>query len=166
MSWFINESEVEKRGAMKLLSALTVIPVVQLALQRGDSPECAAQELVSFFRQQTERIAQLEQALSICQNEKQQGAGVLAMYRRDLGPNYERIQQLEQELNAESQRADRADQNASDLHDALERERRLNAEAIAELQADVQEQQSIIAQQHLKLQELLGTDTQIPIDPL
>jgi len=102
--------------------------------------------------------------LQRCQLERDSLKKLLEHYWAD--PLHEQLKKTQNALDEQTQRAERAEKSEQELLTALERERRLNADAIAELQANVQEQQSIIAQQHLKLQELLGTDTQIHIDPL
>ena len=167
MSRFINETEVERQGAIKLLSACWDFPFAQIALQRlqsGASPKMAGYELVAFFKGQAETLEKLERELQRCQLERDSLKKLLEHYWAD--PLHEQLKKTQNALDEQTQRAERAEKSEQELLTALERERRLNADAIAELQANVQEQQSIIAQQHLKLQELLGTDTQIHIDPL
>ena len=167
MSWFTNPTEVERKGATELLSACQDFPFAQIALQRlqsGASPKTAGYELAAFFKGQAETLEKLERELQHCQLERDSLKKLLDHYWAD--PLHEQLKKTQNALDEETKRAERAEKSEQELRTTLERERRLNADAIAELQADVQEQQSIIAQQHLKLQELLGTNTQIHIDPL
>ena len=167
MSRFINETEVKRNGAIELVSACRDFSFAQIALQRlqsGASPKTAGHELAAFFKEQAETIEKLERELQRCQLERDSLKKLLDHYWAN--PLHEQLKKTQNALDEQTQRAERAEKNESELRTTLERERRLNADAIAELQANVQEQQSIIAQQHLKLQELLGTDTQIHNDPL
>ena len=167
MPWFINESDIERRGAVQLLYPCRNFPPAQVALQQlrsGASLEAVGQGLASSFGQQAERIEQLERELQLCQSEKNNWKDQLESYLAD--PLRERLDQTRRDLEEQKKRAERTEKNESELHTMLERERRLNADTIAQLKANVREQQAVIAQQHLKLQELLGTDTQIHSDPL
>ena len=130
-------------------------------LNAGVSPSAAGQALASFFKQNAEHFQKLEDELQSCQFELKQSKSLLASFYND--PDHVRLLKAEQELKEQTQRAERAEKSAEkneiDLRSMLERERKYYAETIAKLQSEVQEQQSIIAQQHLKLQELLGEDT-------
>ena len=167
MSRFINATEVERQGAIELLSACQDFSFAQIALQRlqgGASPKTAGCELAVFFKGQAETLEKLERELQFCQLERDSLKKLLDHYWAD--PLHEQLKKTQNALDEQTQRAERAEKSEQELRITLQRERRLNADTIAALQADGQEQQSIIAQQHLKLQELLGTDTQIHIDPL
>ena len=155
-----NNEEVERRGALELLSACREFMPARSALEllnNGVPPAAAGQAFASFFKQQEERIQQLERELQSCQFELKQSKSLLASFYND--PDHARVLKAGQELEEVKQRVKSAEKNEADLRSMLERERKYNAETIARLQGEVQEQQSVIAQQHLKLEELLGEDT-------
>jgi bacterioferritin (cytochrome b1) len=159
MPWRINESEVELRGAIQVLSACTNSKPVQLALQflkSEHSISYAASTLAHALAGQEKHIQDLEYQLARCRFDKQQSDSLVESFRRDLGPNYKRVQELESQI----QQAEKERTAAAVLRSTLEREQRFQAEEISRLEAELSAQQSVIARQHLKLQELLGEDTQ------
>ena len=164
MTWTIMDQaaveRTERRGAIELLSTCTNFMPARSALEMLESgvpPSAAGQALASFFHQQEERIQQLERELQSCQFELKQSKSLLASFYND--PDHARWLKAEQQLKEQTQHAERAEKEEANAHSMLERERKYHAETVAKLQNEVQEQQSIIAQQHLKLEELLGDDT-------
>ena len=71
-SWFVNESEVERRGAIELLSSCKEYMPARSALEMlnaGVSPSAAGQAFASFFHQQEDHLQKLERELQSCQFE-------------------------------------------------------------------------------------------------
>lgn len=160
MPWFINETEVERRGAVQLLHPCRDFSPVQIALQQlrsGISPETAGQALASFFKQQVERIEQLERELQFCQSEKSSWKDQLESYWAD--PLHKRLGQIRREFEEQRQRTERAEKNESELHVTLERQHKLYEEQVHVLKQQVLELNRLVAKQHKRLAELTGSDT-------
>ena len=162
-AWFVNESEVERRGASALLSACKEFMPARSALEllnAGVSPSAAGQALASFFKQNTEHIQKLEDELRSCQFERDSSKSLLASFYND--PDHARLLKAEQELKQQTQRAERAEKSAekneTDLYSTLERERKFHAEQMHALKQQVLELNRLVASQHKRLEELTGPD--------
>ncbi len=110
MSWRINESEVELRGATRVLESSSEFKPVQLALQflkSEHSISYAASTLANALAGQEAHIQDLEYQLARCQFDKQLADSLIESFRRDLNPNYERIKALEQELETQAKQEEK-----------------------------------------------------------
>jgi chromosome segregation ATPase len=160
MSWFTNEAEVELRGAIRVLEKSSEFKPVRLALQflKGEqSIYDAARTLFNGLSEQARHIEDLENKLSNFQYEKQQADHLIESYRRDLNPNYERIQTLEHEIKIQLQQAEKEKTAAAELRFILERNNRLHEERVDALEERIRELNELVAEQHSQLESIVGS---------
>ena len=160
MSWFVDEKKVERRGAISLLQVasnrIELARSIQHMLESGQSIWEASEALYRKLYEQNECIYQLKQGLSACQSETRQLDSLIATYQRDLDPNYQRIEELEQELKEQTRLTEQERTAAADLREQLERAQNWHAQEAQELQQKIQELNRLVARQHKRLEELTG----------
>lgn len=160
MSWFVDEKEVERRGAINLLhvasNRIEFVRSIQFMLEGGQSIVDASGALYRELYEQNERIRQLEQQVIAFQSKTRQQDILIASYQRDLDPNYQRIKELEQELKEQTRLVEQARTAAADLREQLERAQNWHAQETQEFQQQIQELNRLVARQHKRLEELTG----------
>jgi len=160
MTFFVDEKEVERRGAISLLQVasnrIELARSIQHMLENGQSIWEASEALYRELYEQNERICQLKQGLSACQSKTSQQDSLIAKYERDLDPNYQRIKELEQELKEQTRLTEQERTAAADLREQVEHVQNWHAQEAQELQQQIQELNRLVARQHKRLEELTG----------
>jgi hypothetical protein len=149
MPWFINEAEVERRGAVHLLSPCENFPFAQMALQQlrsGAEPEEAGRMLASFLNEQAK----------CCQIERNNWKGLMESHWAN--PVQEQLKKAQNALDEQTKRAERAEKSEQELRTILERERTFYPEQVRELKQRVAELNRLVASQHKRLEELTGPE--------
>jgi len=168
MAWFIDESEIKRQGALELLEGFGgVLPGLydlQLALKQGCSPLSISERLwIVIQKYATEAAAQANQRANFLGTElsKLQNDRDLWKEIAERNQAYKLRQELEQaqkQIQENAQRAKQAEHASELLQKTLERERQASQLELSQCQQLLKEQAQIIAEQHQKLERLLGLE--------
>jgi hypothetical protein len=169
MAWFIDEMELKRQGALELLKGLNgKLPDpydLQRALERGSDPGSVGSRLWTAIHsyatevaaQATQRIQELERQLCSLQTERDFWKGIAERNQADT--LRQKLDQTQQQLQEKSKLAEKTGQELEALRNTLERECCISRTELARYKQAISEQAQIIADQHQKLERLLGMDT-------
>jgi len=168
MAWFIDESELKRLGALELLKGLGgILPGVhelQSALKQGCTPQSVGEHLwIAIQKYATEAAAQANQRANFLETELRKLKDERDFWKEisERNPAYKLRQELEQaqkQIQENAQRAERAEHANELLQKTLEREREASQFELKQCQQVLKDQAQIIAEQHQKLERLLGLE--------
>jgi len=138
---------------------------LQRALQKGSSPGSVGNRLwmaiqsyaLESAAQAEQRIQKLEPELRNLQSDRNFWKNIAERNQADT--LRQKLDQAQQQLQEQSVLAEQAEQEISTLSKTLERERRHHQAELIRCEQTLAEQTQIIADQHHKLERLLGMDS-------
>lgn len=161
MSWFLNIDEVQRQGAKLILHRLHAFEAVQSALRQIDQGVSLEQiastlgrGLEEAFTQQETRIKQLQDDLAWQKSMRGSLEERAEGWVRD--PLQKQVLAAERALEEKSREVVELTDLLSSTQCILYRERNQHKLAVAQLGAQIQELNRLVARQHNQLEELTG----------
>lgn len=161
MSWFVNTDEVQRQGANLILHRLHAFEVVQAALGQIDQglpleqvASTLGRQLEEVFIQQDKQIKQLQDDLAWQKSMRASLEERAEGWVRD--PLQKQVSAAERALEEKSREVVELTDLLSSTQAILDRERNQHKLAVAQLGAQIQELNRLVARQHNQLEALTG----------